>query len=572
MNRLLYVLITLILAIGVFIVSCSEEFLDKNPVGVLDESVLANADGIESALVGAYSMLDGWAPGASGNGWNSTTANWVFADVYSDDAYKGTDVGDQPQINPIERYEHTPSNDYPWFKWSNMFDAVSRTNDVLRIVNTALEEGTIGEDFATQARAEARFLRGFYHFEAIRIFENIPFVDENETEFLVPNTGTPWAEVEADFQFAVDNLPDDPRNGQVGRVTRWAALGFLGKVKIYQGKYAEALTHFNEIIDSERFALTENFHDNFRASGDNNSESILQYQASINDGSGPGFNGNHGDILNFPYTGGPGACCGFHQPSQNLVNAYKTENGLPMLDDFNEVDVKNDQGVGSNEPFEPYTGALDPRLDWTVGRRGIPYLDWGPHPGRDWIRDQTYGGTYSPKKRVYYQAEEGVNSNAGGWGGGTSANNYNIMRYADILLMAAECEVEGGDYEQARDYVNMIRERASNADYFVKDANGNNAANYQISTYDSPWTDPDVARKAVRFERRLELALEGHRFFDLVRWGIALDVINNQYLPEESTKRTYLSGVQLTEQYLRHPIPLNAIDLSQGTLTQNPGY
>jgi len=571
MKRLLYSLFAIILAIGVFIVSCSDDFLQKNPVGVLDESVLANADGIESVLVGAYAMLDGWSPGLAGNGWNSTTSNWVFADVYADDAYKGTDVGDQPQINPIERYEHTPANDYPWFKWSNMFDAISRTNDVMRITATALEEGTITDAFATQIRAEARFLRGFYHFEAIRIFDNIPYVDENAEDFLIPNTGTPWAEVEADLQFAVDHLPEEPRNGQVGRITKWAALGYLGKAKIYQGKYSEALPHFNEIINSGRFELTENFHDNFRADGDNNSESILQYQASINDGDNAGRNGNHGDILNFPYTGGPGACCGFHQPSQNLVNAYKTENGLPMLDDFNDADVSNDVGIGSEEPFTPYAGPLDPRLDWTVGRRGIPYLDWGPHPGRDWIRDQSYGGPYSPKKRVYYRAEEGVNSNAGGWGGGTSSNNYNLMRYADVLLMAAECEVEANNLEKAREYVNMIRERAANSQYFVKDANGNDAANYVISTYDQAWNDQATARKAVRFERRLELALEGHRFFDLKRWGIAAEVIN-EYLAEESTKRTYLQGAQFTPDYIRHPIPLNAIDLSQGTLTQNPGY
>ena len=570
MKKILYTALALLFASGAFVVSCSEEFLDKEPIGALSEGVLANADGIESTLIGAYALLDGFTPGV--NQWMATTTNWVYADVYADDAYKGTDVGDQPQINPMERYEHLADNDYPWNKWRAMYDGIARTNDVLRLTARAREEGAIGDALATQFEAEARFLRGFYHFELTRLFDNVPYVDETvEGDFLVENTGSPWAQVEADFQFAADNLPEEPRNGQVGRATKWAAEGFLGKTKIYQGNYSGALPHFNTIINSGQFQLTENFHDNFRADGDNNSESIFQYQASINDGAGGGQNGNFGDILNFPYTAGPGACCGFHQPSQNLVNAYQTENGLPLLEDFNANDVKSDQGIGSGEPFEPHTGPLDPRLDWTVGRRGIPYLDWGPHPGRDWIRDQNYGGPYSPKKRVYYKAEEGVNSNAGGWGGGTTSNNYNIMRYADVLLMAAEAEVEAGNLEKAREYVNMIRERAANPDFFVKNEDGTPAADYQISTYDDPWTDQNVARQAVRFERRLELALEGHRFFDLKRWGVAEQVLN-EYLAEESKKRTYLQGATFTEQYLRQPIPLNAIDRSQGTLTQNPGF
>ena len=580
MKKLLYTALAVLMAVGIFVVSCSKEFLEKEPPGALSESVLASPSGLEGLLTGAYGMIDGWAGWNIGSPWQSAVSNWVYGDVASDDAYKGSDVGDQADILDFEQYEIFPTNPYVSGKWRANYDGISRTNDVLRVLNRTKEDGNIDDDLATQIEAEAKFLRAFFHFELIKVFENVPFVDENAGDdgFLIPNPGPPYAQVTADLDFAVNALDVDPRNGQVGRATKYAAQALRGKVKLYQDDFSGALSDFNTIINSEKYSLVDNFHDNFRTSGDNNAESIFQYQASINDGSGEGANGNYGDILNFPYTGGPGACCGFHQPSQNLVNAYKTVNGLPMLDDFNAEDVKSDQGIGSDEPFEPYTGPLDPRLDWTVGRRGIPYLDWGPHPGRDWIRDQAFAGPYAPKKRVYYKAEEGSNSNAGGWGGGTTANNYNIIRYADVLLMAAECEIEGGSggLEKAREYVNMIRERAKNEDYWVKKDDGSgNAANYSISTYDAAWTDAETARKAVRFERRLELAMEGHRFFDIRRYGSDFSYIKktlSDYLATESKKRNYLQGVSFDDKDVRAPIPIVAIDLSKETLTQNPGY
>ena len=125
-------------------------------------------------------------------------------------------------------------------------------------------------------------------------------------------------------------------------------------------------------------------------------------------------------------------------------------------------------GVGATDPFDPTTEALDPRLDWTVGRRGIPYLDWGVHPGTAWIRLQSYGGPYSPKKLVYYKSQEGNLTSASGWTKGYTVNNVKLIRYADVLLMAAECEVEVGTLETARNYVNQIRARAANPAGWVK--------------------------------------------------------------------------------------------------------
>ena len=202
------------------------------------------------------------------------------------------------------------------------------------------------------------------------------------------------------------------------------------------------------------------------------------------------------------------------------------------------MDVKNDIGLYSNDPFDPYPGTLDPRLDWTVGRRGIPYLDWGVHPGFDWIREQSSGGPYSPKKTSIYASQVGNYTEASYWTIGANAININLIRYADVLLWAAEAEVmsTNGSLVKAQDYVNQLRNRADDSSgwvYKYKDDQNpsagfsdTKAANYFIKPYPGVWTDPVFAMKAIRYERMLELGMEGHRFFDLVRWGIAEHDIN----------------------------------------------
>ncbi|WP_235295836.1 RagB/SusD family nutrient uptake outer membrane protein [Portibacter marinus] len=573
MKKLLY----MSMLTGLFLVtfSCGDDFLQKNPQGALSINVLANSAGVEGLLIGAYSLLDGWEGGwstAGGAPWNSAASNWVYGDVYSDDAYKGTEAGDQPALELIESYNVDAANPYLIGRWARLFDGIARANDVLRVVPQADD---IPADEKAIIVAEAKFLRAHYHFEVQRLWDNIPYITDDLEDTRVTNDGPKWDEIEADFQAAVADLPVEPRNGQVGRANKMVATAYLGKVQLYQQKYGDALNNFNTVINSGRYALHENFHTNFRLAGNNGIESIFQIQASVNDGSG-GQNGNMGDQLNHLQGGPGGGCCGFHQPSQNLVNRYKTEDGLPT-EDFNATDLKNDDGVLAGEPFEPTTEPIDPRLDYTVGRRGIPYLDWGVHPGAAWVRNQAYAGPYSQIKKMYYQSEQGTGSDTqAGWhGAGLTALNHNIIRYADVLLMAAECEVEVGSVDQAIEYVNMIRRRAANESTWVKDADGNNAANYQISEYPSGLSQAD-ARDAVRIERRLELAMEGHRFFDLKRWGVAESTINT-YLDEAKTKRTYLTNAVFQPKNIRMPIPQQAIDQSNDdagmpTLTQNPGF
>ncbi|MDC6352729.1 RagB/SusD family nutrient uptake outer membrane protein [Zeaxanthinibacter sp. PT1] len=558
----------LLMYVSVFmsLLACSDDFTTVPAVGALSDDALKNEQGVNLLLIGAYSALDGIRNNQGAADWTVSGDNWWF-DVISDDAHKGSTDGDQADLFLIETYDWTSSNPYFFGKWNGLFAGVNRANAVISLINS-IEEG----DFSSQL-AEARFLRGHFNFELQKIYGNVPYISaENysNTDFNQPNPGSIWEEIEADFQFAVDNLP--ATQSLVGKPTSWAAKAFLGKVHLFQQDYAAAGTLFEDVINNGPYALNAEYLDNFSLAGDNSAESIFAIQFTTDDAQS--FNGNRGGTLNFPNPGPFGSCCGFYQPTQDLVNAYQTDGtGLPLLDTFNQSDVANDYGVNSDEAFTPETGPLDPRLDYTVGRRGIDYNGYGEHIGKDWIRASfaDISGPYLPKKNVY-QAGEDANQGTGAWGQQHSGINYHIMRYADLLLMAAEVAVENGDLTKALDYVNQVRNRAKNMTY-VQDASGTApAANYQVEPYAS-FPDQAFARKAVRFERRLELAMEGHRLFDLRRWGVAESVIN-EYIANEA--RTIGNFGQKANPYQPKmdllPIPINAIDLSGGVLSQNPGF
>lgn len=570
--------VSLLLLSGVFATSCSDKFLDVQPKAALSSAALQNKAGVNALLIGAYALLDGWAtPEGAYRSYQVGADNWVYGSVASDDAYKGTIAGDQPPISLIEQGNIQSDNIYFRGKWRGMYDGIARTNDVLQILALAKD---VTDAEAKQIIAEARFLRGHYHFELKKMYNNVVYIDEktydpnNLESTKQPNTTDIWPKIVEDLKAAYDALP--AKQSQVGRPTKWAAAADLAKAYLYQKKYAEAKTLLEAVVASNQYKLMDRYHDNFKAVTNNNAESIFEIQYSVNDGASGGENGNAGSTLNYPYGGGGvTTCCGFFQPSQNLVNAFKTDaNGLPLPDTFNNDDVKSDQGIESTAPFTAETRTLDPRLDWTVGRRGIPYLDWGVHPGKAYVRDQAYGGPYSPKKHVMYRSDVGTNTFAGN--PRLNANNYRLIRYSHVLLWLAEIEVEIGDLDKARGYVNQIRRRAANPDGWVKNADGTPAANYLIKEYTAAWTDKAAARKAVQFEQRLEFAMEGHRRFDLVRWGIA-DQVLNTYYPAEAKKRSYLNGVQFVKgKHEYFPIPLQEILNSQKdgkpTLTQNPGY
>jgi starch-binding outer membrane protein, SusD/RagB family len=566
-----YALITALVAGAA--VSCDDSFLEQPPQGVFAYPSLTTSAGLEGMLINAYSQMKG-----SSAGWYTSPVNWVWGSAISDEAYKGSEKNDQADVNPLQRFEVLPGNPLVENKWRSIYNHVARANTVLAALKDA--QG-VGADQLIRIQGEARFLRGLSHLEAIKVYGNVPYVDENETEYKVPNNSPIYDQVAADFRFAYENLPGTMN--AVGRANKWAAGAYLAKTLMFKGDFGAALTVLNDVIANGttsagvKYGLWDKFNDAFLIANENGKESVFGMQFSVGDGSTT--NGNYEMTLAYPapiFTG----CCGFYQPSQNLVNSYKTDgSGLPLLDTFNDTDVTNDDGKLSTDAFTEHTGTLDPRIDWTVGRRGIPYLDYGDHPGRNWIRDQDFSGPYSPKKNVFSAAERDAKlGGAAGWGWNNSAKNFILMRFSDVILMAAECEAEAGTLANATTHVNTVRTRAANPAGFVKEGNlpaGAPAANYLIGNYATFGSKAD-ALKAIRFERKLELAMEGHRFFDLVRWGIAKDVMN-AYLAEEGTKRVVcLGGATFKDRNIYQPIPTYAITNSikdgQPTLTQNPGY
>lgn len=561
--------------------SCKKEFLDRKPIGVFSEEALKTKSGVNGILIGAYATLNGSmiGTGSSAGADVNSFSNWVFGSLASDDAQKGADVGGSR--SNIERFEIGADNTKLNDRWVFCYDGVARCNDVIRL---APQAKGLTETEIKQLIAQARTLRGLFYFNGTIVFGRLPWIDEKTTDFLQPNERILWKEMEEDLKFGYDNLPET--FPELGRVNKWAAGVMLAKAYMFQKKWADAKALLETIIANGKttrgvkYKMLNLYHDNFRTITQgtaNDSESVLDAQYSVND-NGAGYNGGLGDNLNFPHNGlptQPGGCCGYHVPSQDLVNAFQTDaEGLPLLDNYNATEVKNDQGIESAAPYTPHTGNLDPRLDWTIGRRGVPYLDWGLHPGKTWIRDQAYAGPYTPKKNVYYKADQGTLTE--GSNRQLSANNVRIIRFAEVILWAAEAEAELNNLDKARAYINQVRARAANPDGFVKLPDGKPAANYVINEYKTPWTDKALALKAIRFENRLELAMEGRRFYDLVRWGIAKEVMNN-YFTYEQTKRANLKGATFKDHNVLYAVPQRQIDASKDatgrpTLTQNPGY
>ena len=566
--------IALVFIVGLT-VGCKEKFLEILPTASLDAVKLTTRAGLEGSLIATYSML----LGRSGDFYDSST-NWFWGSILGGDATKGSNAGDQGQVNEIMSYNPQTTNGTVKEKYERSYEGVARANNTLKLL--AMAQENVPEDVKTRIEAETKFLRGHYYFELKKNFNNTPYVDEtwDGTE-KIPNDKDLWSFIESDFQFAYQNLPETQT--EVGRANKWAAAAYLAKAYLYQQKFSDAKTLFDLVIDKGvtagglKYGLLDKFTGLFDPANDNNKEIVFATQAAA--GTGTINNANPDLVLNFPYNGGPAGCCGFFQPSFDLVNSYRVDaNGLPLLDGSYNASanaLKTDMGVSSDDPFTPDAGIIDPRLDHTVGRRGIPYLDWGPHPGNKWIRDQSYAGPYAPKKWVYKKADQATYVDGSSWTPGYTALNIPIIRFADVLLMAAECEVEVGSLEQARAYVNMVRIRATNPDDFVKDENGDPAANYQIGTYDAAWSDKDAARTAVHFERKLELGMEGQRFYDVKRWGVAPTVINaflsnaRQNIPASP----YVGATYTSPKNDNLPIPQDEIDLlGTDVLQQNPGY
>ncbi len=593
--------------------SCSEDFLTKEPPGSTSENVFYDATGIDALLIGTYAMVSGsslWDIS-----WGASIQNWTYGSAASDDAYKGSEITDQTPVNDIEHWVVQSTNNYPADKWKWAFGmGIDRANKTIRVINQTEEAGTITADQASQFRAQARFLRALFYFEARLVFgDYLPLLDENtEDPTQVSNVNAEGAVLKFitdDLAYAASTLPAS--QAQPGRATKYAAMALAARAYLQDLKYSEAEALLDQIIASGEFTLAGDFMDNFNIETNNNEESIFEIQANVND-INESLNAEMGIGLNWPHGGDIGMCCGFHQPSQNLFNAYKVdENGLPMFDTFNDTDLANDQGVASEDEFVPTDHALDPRVDHTISRRGIPYKDWGINRGANWVRKQADGGPYLPVAKPFFKKSERFSlSTTTGWQTGINANNYRYIRYTHIILWKAECAAYRGDLETARTYVNMIRQRAmdsepvmgkvlinklpasvypwgegsTDADYM---AGGSvdwtqPAANYQIGLYTS-FADANEAMEAVQWEQRLELATEGFRFFDLRRWdglpnkigGKSMAEILNDFASGDQRVRTSaagMTGFTFSDNDKYMPIPQAQLDQQVGILEQRPEY
>jgi hypothetical protein len=621
-NRMLYGLAGVIAAAAV--TYACKDFLNQAPQGTVEEVSLETKAGVEGSLIAAYRSLD--CSSSSAGSWGCAASNWVWGSVTSGDAYKGSNLGDQQPINDVESFYWSvgSADGYLNQKWSQAYEGVARANAVLRLLKKVQAKlpNEIPPADASSIRGEALFLRAHYHFEAYRMWGHIPYYFETDTTpvvqggFRKPNDLPLPAIVNliiADLDTAIALLPLTARGGDKGRATKWAARAYKGRVQVYGAAltpalWDSALVTLRLVQASGPYALQASFDQVWtaRLAYRNGPETILAFQASVKDGEPSGWNSNWGERLNFPHSGSHFGCCGFHQPSYNLVNFYQVDaTGLPVAIASGAWNNFNGNFKAGN--FTP----VDPRLDWTVGRDSVPYKDWTVHL-RSWIRDASYSGPYSPKKNIHEKSANGEN-NVGWQATQTNDVNMHIFRYADMLLLLAEAEVEAGGaagLTNALNIVNQIRARAGKmaqgcgapADSAVKAVFPTCATDTTIQamaipltvvsptldTLRTPWAAYRIglypafptqayARQAVHIERRLELAMEGQRFFDMLRWGGADTVITN-YRSKETGRIPYIAAAATFSlpKYLLFPIPSTQIDLSAigGTpqLQQNPGW
>lgn len=557
--------LSLLAACSFLFAGCSD-FLDMNPNGILDEESVSGVEQLDKLVISAYSML--------GNDHYDIPFNlWPYGNVRSDDAYKGG--RDESDIQDFHFYE-TSSNitanfGEPDGLWYNCYIAISRANNALRSLNNVSEQ-----DFPNKKIriGECRFIRGHFYFLLKVLFKSIPYIDETvaiEDYGTISNIALSndelWQKIADDFKAAYDNLPES-QGTDVGRANKYSAAAYLAKTYLYKAyrqdekhnvteinaeDLKQVLTFSNEVMSSD-YGLEDDFAYNFLpGSYENGKESLFAIQHSTDDGTLYGRL-NFSDALNVPmkFSGS----CDFQKPSQNLVNAYKTVNGLPEFSDYNKAD------------YNANTDKVDPRLYHTVALPGVPYkYDKKNIFDESWTRNKAVYGLYSSlKENVALNDPSSVLIDP------FRANTKNkiVIRYADVVLMRAEALIELDREKEALPLINDIRERAKKSTGLIDYAENMDIALY-VDNVNCNWTKP-YAREALRWERRLELAMESQRFFDLVRWGIADSVINTFY-KEEAPKRTYYEDAHFEKNRAEYvPIPQQQINFSKQVYKQNYGY
>ena len=431
-------------------------------------------------------------------------------------------------------------------KWRNSYYGISRVHNAMRTIET------LSPPNKNELLGELSLIRGHFYFDLIRIFERIPYLNVNSDPSQVSSTEFTrdeiFSKIKDDFKFAYENLP--ATQNQAGRFNKYAAAAYMTKACIETKDWSTAITYADYVIDSDNYMLYNNYLDMSKIEFENQYESIFAIQFSTANNNA---HINWGNLLNTTRSEGNvyGNGDNFFLGSQNLANAFRTdENGLPYHDSFNEERVTVD-----------YPGSIDPRLDFTVGRIGMPFR--GKPYTMGWCRDYDTYGEYSGKKGLIDPDSPDM---VQGFPWGASALNYIVIRYAEVLLWKAEAFIESNqNLNEARTLINQVREKAKrsiNVNYAPRDIDPNRA-NYSVESYPSSGWTQEYARKSLRMERRLELAMEGHRWFDLVRWGVVESVMN-EYYQEEALIRPYYAGANLTSEEIYLPIPKDEVENSGG--------
>ena len=572
MKKILYSVLTVLALVGT--TSCSDFLDDQKPQGVLDSDMVKDPSNVDNLVISAYAVF------TTAEDINSSFSMWNF-DVRSDDAYKGgngTSDGDVFHQLEIEQGVLTTNwniNDM----WVRLYNCISRVNSAISVLETTSDSYQL----KAQRLGEMKFLRAYAHFLLKRLYKNIPFImDANlkqedyntlsNTEF---TNDEGWQQIINDVEYAYSVLP--VKQTDKGRPSKAAAAAFLTKAYLYKAyRQDEAasnrVTSINredllkvieysnpDIYSAGGFDLEPDFHNNFRPETqyENGVESIWAMQYSINDGTKYGnLNWSYGLIVpNIPGVTDGG--CDFYKPSQNLVNAYRTDaDGHPFIDTFNNKDYDLTQDA-------------DPRLFLTVGLTGLPYefnSKYMMDASATWSRSNGLYGYYVTLKQNV-DPDCGYLVKGSWWG---TPMNRIVFRYADVLLERAEAYAQLNETGEAIKLVNKIRLRAKQSTGMIANYPSDYGVKFNISTYNGTYSQED-ALKIVKMERRLEMGMESERFFDLVRWGEAEKVLN-KYFAEETNNCSIYGDAHFTadkNEYL--PIPFSQVAASDGHYTQNIG-
>ena len=544
---------------GGLLTSCSNQ-LELAPQGEFTADQLTD-ESIEGLMSSAYQGLEAHFFDDNNAAFAGPITNWVF-DVRSDDAYKGGEgVSMEANIHQLEISNISSDNATCLNKWENNYLGIARVHKAMQAINDA---GSVNDKEALLG--ELKTLRAWYYFDLNRIFKSIPYFTEDDDPKTIPNGNLSrdeiYSAIKADLEDAYNNMAET--QAQPGRFTKYVAAALLAKVNAQTGTWSEVEKWANVVINSGKYQLYDNFGDMSKLEFNNRKESIMAIQFST---ANENIHVNFCNLLNTTRSEGNifGSGDDFFLATQNLVNAFRTDaNGLPYLDGtFNSVRVTSD-----------YAGSVDPRLDFTVGRIGYPFRGYTYTEG--WCRDYNTYGEYSGKKGLI---DPNSSDMVQGFPWGASGLNFILIRYADILLLKAEALIEqasgsnaatDNNLVEARNIVNQIRQKAARSidgNYYPVDLDPGKA-DYFVGLYPEDWDGnlawtKDRARMAVRMERRLELAMEGQRWFDLLRWGTAVETIN-KYMQEESSLRPYYAGASVTEDELYLPIPISQIENSNG--------